>query len=187
MAKTSLLPVESLVKRLRSRFPDATIEIDRPRSRTGDWYLDMTYAGHPVVIQWKDGAGFGVSSSTAHVYGDGADETYQDEEATYGRVVSLLLSRAFTAPPEPVRLSELRKERGITQSELAEILNKPQGEISKIERRQDVKLSTLRDYVQSVGGTLQVLARMPGGIVHAIEIEDEQKTTGPKKVLVAGH
>lgn len=185
MAKASSLPVESLVKQLCSRFPKAKIEVDRPRNRRGDWYLDVTYGNHSVVIRWKEGAGFGVSSSPAHAYGEGADEVYQDEEAAYGRVVSLLLSGGSTAPPEPVRLSELRKERGITQSELAEILNKRQGEISKIERRQDVKLSTLRDYIKSVGGTLQVLACMPGGVV-TIEIEDEQKKSGRKKALVGG-
>jgi hypothetical protein len=185
MVKTSLLPVESLVKQLCSRFPKAKIEVDRPRNRRGDWYLDVTYGDHSVVIQWKEGTGFGVSSSPTHAYGEGPDEVYQGDEATYGRVVSLLLSGGSTAPPEPVRLSELRKERGITQSELAGILNKPQGEISKIERRQDVKLSTLRDYVQSVGGTLQILARMPDGMVHAIEIVDEPKTTGQKKTLGA--
>lgn len=185
MAKTSLLPVELLAKQLGSRFTKAKIEIDRPRNRKGDWYLDVNYNNHSVVIQWKEGVGFGVSSSPVHAYGEGADEVYQDEEATYGRIVSLLLSGGSTAPPAPVRLSELRKERGITQSELAEILNKRQGEISKIERRQDVKLSTLRDYIKSVGGTLQVLARMPEGVV-AIEIEDEQKKSGRKKALVAG-
>jgi hypothetical protein len=142
------------------------------------WYLDVVVGGHAVVIQWKEGAGFGVSSSPAHAYGEGADEVYSDEEAAYGRAVSLLLSRAYTSPPESVRLRELRKEQGISQAELAEILNKQQGEISKIERRQDVKLSTLRDYITSVGGSLQVLARMPGGVVRAIEIQDEHERTG---------
>lgn len=125
------------------------------------------------MIQWQEGRGFGVSSSPAQAFGEGADEVYHDEEAAYGRVVSLLLSGTFTSPPEPVRLRELRKERGLSQAELAELLNKQQGEISKIERRHDVKLSTLRDYVRSVGGTLQVLARLPDGAIRAIELEDE--------------
>lgn len=56
---------------------------------------------------------------------------------------------------------------------MADLLNKQQGEISKIEHRKDVKLSTLRDYVKSIGGTLQVLARLSNGAVRVIEIEDE--------------
>jgi DNA-binding transcriptional regulator YiaG len=186
MAKSKLLPIESLERQLRKRFPEASIQIDRPKNRSGIWYLDIKQEAHPVMIQWQEGKGFGVSSSSAPGYGEGADEAYQDEEATYGRAVSLLLSGTFTSPPEPVRLSELRKERGISQAELAEILNKQQGEVSKIERRNDVKLSTLRDYVKSIGGSLQVLARMPNGAVRAIEIEDEQSKAFRKRSISAG-
>lgn len=172
MAKSTRLPIESLQRQLQQRFPDACIELDPPKKRSGIWYLDVRRNQHPVIIQWQEGKGFGVSSSGDQAYGEGADEVYPDEEATYGRIVSLLLSGGFTSPPERVRLSQLRKERGISQLELADILNKQQGEISKIEHRQDVKLSTLREYVASVGGTLQILARLPGGVVRAIEIEE---------------
>jgi DNA-binding XRE family transcriptional regulator len=181
MGKTSLVAIESLEKLLRKRFPDATIELDRPRNRAGNWFLDVARGEHPVIIGWKDGAGFGVSSSPNHAYGENPDEVYPNEEAAYGRVVSLLLSGSFTSPPEPVRLKELRKARGLSQAELADILNKKQGEVSKIERRQDVKLSTLRDYVESVGGTLQVLARLPGGVVKSIEIEEQPTGAPPAK------
>jgi hypothetical protein len=183
MPKTTSLPIESLAKQLRKRFPNASIEIDRPRARSGVWYLDVVVDDHPVVIEWKEGSGFGVSSSPTHAYGERADEVYPDEEATYGRIVSLLLSGSYTSPPEAVRLRELRKEQGISQEELAEILHKQQGEISKIERRQDVKLSTLRDYIRSVGGTLQVLARLPGGVVRAIEIVENDENHNRKTTL----
>jgi len=157
------------------------MELDRPRRRSGVWYLGITRDGHSVIIQWQAEKGFGVSSAVEPAYGEGADEAYPNEEATYGRVVSLLLSGTHTSLPEPVRLSELRKERGISQAELAEILDKQQGEISKIERRQDVKLSTLRDYVSSVGGVLHVLARMPGGAVRSIEMEGKARPTSQKQ------
>ncbi|MEX0818881.1 MAG: helix-turn-helix transcriptional regulator [Pirellulaceae bacterium] len=186
MAKSNVsLPIEFLECQLRERFPEASVQLDRPRKRSGVWYLDIRRNGHPIIIQWQQGKGFGVSSPAAPGYGEGADEEYPDEEATYGRAVSLLLSGTFTAPPEPVRLSELRKERGISQAELAELLNKQQGEVSKIERRNDVKLSTLRDYVKSIGGSLQVLARLPNGVVRVIEIEDEQNRASRKGSLAA--
>jgi DNA-binding XRE family transcriptional regulator len=186
MAKSNLLPIESLEGNLRKRFSEANIKLDRPKKRSGVWYLDVRQNAHPVVIQWQEGQGFGVSSSAKPGFGEGADEVYADEEAVYGRVVSLLLSGTFTSPPEPVRLSELRKERGISQAELAELLDKQQGEVSKIERRKDVKLSTLRDYVKSIGGTLQVLARLPGGVVRAIELDDERKETPRSSSVAAG-
>lgn len=168
-----LVPIESLAAQLRARFPDAGVELDRPKVRAGVWFLDLRWKDRFVVVQWQSGQGFGVSASAAPGYGEGADEVYADEEAAYGRAISLLLSGAHTAPPEPVRLSELRKERGISQVELADLLNKQQGEISKIEHRKDVKLSTLRDYVESLGGSLQVLARLPNGVVRVIEMDEK--------------
>ena len=185
MEKTSQVPIEILEKQLRSRFPEARILLDRPRKRSGVWYLDVTHDGHPLIIQWQEGSGFGISSSPEHAYGDGADEVYRDDEAIYGRAISLLLSRTYTAPPEPVRLRELRQECGMSQAELAVILNKQQGEISKIERRQDVRVSTLRDYVQSMGGTLQIVASMPGGVVRRLEIEDAKESGARKHAATA--
>ncbi len=176
-----LLPIESLRDQLHERFPEASVQLDRPKKSSGVWYLDLTRDGQSVVVQWQQRNGFGISSPSESGYGAGADEVYQDEEATYGRVVSLLLSRTSTAPPETVRLSDLRRERGLSQVELAEILNKQQGEVSKIERRNDVKLSTLRDYVESIGGSLQVLARLPNGVVRSIEIETDPDQTPRQK------
>lgn len=184
----STLPIEDLDRQLRKRFPSARIQLDRPKKRSGVWFLDVSHEGHPAVIQWQQGKVFGVSSSASSTYGESADETYPDVESTYSRIVSLLLSRNFTSLPEPVHLSELRKAQGISQSELAEILKKQQGEVSKIERRHDVKLSTLRDYVKSVGGTLEILVRLPGGKLQPIAIEEEEEKeprSAGKKALSA--
>lgn len=56
------------------------------------------------------------------------------------------------------RLAELRTSRGMTQVELAERLGKSQGNVSELERRDDVYLSTLREYVEGLGGRLEVAA-----------------------------
>jgi DNA-binding XRE family transcriptional regulator len=163
MANAAKIDIETLAKQLRKRFPEASIALDRPKRSTGVWYLDVAREGHPVTVEWKANRGFGVSSSPAPGYGEGADEVYTDAEAAYGRVVSLLLSRMFTSPPEPVRLRELRKARGLSQAELAELLNKQQGEVSKIENRNDVLVSTLREVVESMGATLKISARFADG------------------------
>ncbi len=55
-------------------------------------------------------------------------------------------------------LSELRSERGLTQTELANRLGKSQGNVSELERREDVYLSSLREYVEALGGHLEVSA-----------------------------
>lgn len=59
-------------------------------------------------------------------------------------------------PPDAVRLPDLRKEHGLTQVELASRLGMTQSDLSKLERRNDVRLSTLRAYVEALGGSLHV-------------------------------
>src|SRR6187402_1456698 len=118
MANEPTMPIESLERSLKKRFPDARVALDRPRKASGTWFLDIALNQHPVIVQWQKGKGFGISSSPEKVYGEGADEVYKDEEAAYGRIVSLLLSRTFTSPPPAVSLKELRKENGLSQADI---------------------------------------------------------------------
>ncbi len=60
-------------------------------------------------------------------------------------------------------LEELRGARRLTQTDMAEMLDVPQSSISRIERRADMYLSTLRDYVHAVGGELRIQAVFPDG------------------------
>jgi|RhiMethySRZTD1v2_1073278.scaffolds.fasta_scaffold40866_3 hypothetical protein len=62
-------------------------------------------------------------------------------------------------------LRQLRVARGRTQLEVAEQLGATQPEVSKLERRGDVRLSTLRSYVEALGGSLSVVARFEDGDV----------------------
>ena len=64
-----------------------------------------------------------------------------------------------------MQLNELRRARELTQQELAEAIGITQGEISKLERRSDMYLSTLRRYVRAMGGELEIVARFPDGQV----------------------
>lgn len=59
---------------------------------------------------------------------------------------------------DALTLRELRSERGITQVELADRLGKTQGSVSELERRDDWYLSSLREYIEALGGRLQVAA-----------------------------
>ncbi|MFA7503533.1 MAG: helix-turn-helix transcriptional regulator [Burkholderiaceae bacterium] len=58
-------------------------------------------------------------------------------------------------------LKDLRKAAQRTQDELAEIMGMGQGAISRIEKRDDMLVSTLQHYVESLGGTFQILATFP--------------------------
>ena len=59
-------------------------------------------------------------------------------------------------------LRKLRLHRRLTQQELADRLGTTQPEISKLERRRDVRLSTIRAYVVALGGSLGLVARFDG-------------------------
>lgn len=62
---------------------------------------------------------------------------------------------------DAIALAELRKQRGATQTDLAEVLEVTQANISRIEHEEDLYLSTLRDYVAALGGELELVAVFP--------------------------
>jgi len=55
-------------------------------------------------------------------------------------------------------LRALRESAGKTQTELAELSKLAQSELSQIERRDDHMVSTLRRFVEGLGGKLEVNA-----------------------------
>ncbi|MDQ3253534.1 MAG: helix-turn-helix domain-containing protein [Acidobacteriota bacterium] len=69
-------------------------------------------------------------------------------------------------------LQELRAARKLTQEELAKTLNVNQAAVSKLERRADMYVSTLREFVRAMGGELEITARFPEGAVRINQFED---------------
>ena len=64
-----------------------------------------------------------------------------------------------------VTLYRLREERGLTQVEVADILEVTQGNISRLEHASDLYLSTLSRYVEALGGHLELTAVFPDQVV----------------------
>ena len=64
-----------------------------------------------------------------------------------------------------IQLDDLRRMIGLTQEELASRLGTNQPSVSKLERREDMYLSTLQDVVGAMGGSLEIYARFPGQLV----------------------
>lgn len=64
-----------------------------------------------------------------------------------------------------MKLAELRKAVGTTQSELASQLSVTQATVSGIESGRDIKVGTLERYVEALGGKLSVTADFPDGQV----------------------
>jgi transcriptional regulator with XRE-family HTH domain len=69
-------------------------------------------------------------------------------------------------------LYELRAARSLTQEKLAEQLHVKQAAVSKLERRTDMYVSTLRAYVRAMGGELEIIARFPDGDVRIEQFEE---------------
>ena len=75
------------------------------------------------------------------------------------------VSRRTEATMASMPLQELRQARHLSQQTLAEALGASQAAISKLERRADMYVSTLRRYVNALGGELEITARFPEGSV----------------------
>jgi len=78
-------------------------------------------------------------------------------------------------------LQELRQARALSQQELAEVLGLNQATVSKLERRTDMYLSSLRRFVEAMGGELEISASFPDGKVRIQLLEDleEEKKAVP--------
>jgi transcriptional regulator with XRE-family HTH domain len=79
---------------------------------------------------------------------------------------------------ERIGFGKLRQARQQTQIAVAERLKIPQGAVSRMEKRSDLLLSTLREYVGALGGKLELRAVFPDA---NFELETLAETTSAKK------
>lgn len=76
---------------------------------------------------------------------------------------------------QEMALDELREARKLTQENLAELLNVNQAAVSKLENRVDMYVSTLRRFVEAMGGQLVITAHFQDGIVQIGQFAQERK------------
>ena len=69
-------------------------------------------------------------------------------------------------------LSQLRHARRLTQVQLAAALGVSQAQVSRIENQADLYLSTLRSYVEAMGGELQLHAVFPDGQAAHVSVDE---------------
>ena len=83
-------------------------------------------------------------------------------------------------------LAQVRKAKSLTQTTIAIILDIDQSEVSRLERRSDMLLSTLRSFIQAAGGELQLVATFPGSRpVHLLVGPDAAHRQGPGRASAA--
>ena len=97
-------------------------------------------------------------------------------------------ARAAQLIAEEMTLQELRRARKLTQVRMAKQLGIGQDGVSKLEKRADLMISTLRKAVEAMGGSLSLVAEFPDRdpvVLSGIsEDEPNPRPTGKKRVHV---
>ena len=83
-------------------------------------------------------------------------------------------------------LGELRRMAGKAQADVASALNIKQPSVSKIEKQADLYLSTLRSYVEAVGGQLDLVVRLPSHPPLHLRYLGDVSSGGPSPVAKRG-
>ena len=170
--------IEKLQQRIQKKLPSVATQIDRPANPEGLWCLDLRKENQLIVIEWRPGRGFDISSGTGG-YGEGPDEVHATPAAVEARLKELLDSGKETTPPHSVLVQRLRELRGFTQEQIADRMGIRQATVSRIERG-DMYLSTLSRLVASMGGKLQIQAVFPDSIIPLDEPTPEVKVSSSK-------
>jgi DNA-binding XRE family transcriptional regulator len=80
------------------------------------------------------------------------------------------VKRRARAQVEELTLQQLRRKMSKTQADVARTADMTQSELSRLESRGDHRISTLRRYVEALGGELEVIAVFGGRRVKLTEV-----------------
>jgi DNA-binding XRE family transcriptional regulator len=89
-------------------------------------------------------------------------------------------ARAKELIEEELTLRDLRQAQHLTQERMAELLGVEQENVSRLERRADLLLSTLSSYVAAMGGKLRLVAEFPNRRPVAVALGDLSGDDAPK-------
>jgi transcriptional regulator with XRE-family HTH domain len=81
---------------------------------------------------------------------------------------------------EDMNLTQLREARSLSQAALGEILHVEQPAVAKLEKRADMYVSTLRRFIEAMGGELEIVAKFPNRNVRIRNFKDLGKTSARK-------
>ena len=78
---------------------------------------------------------------------------------------------------DELHLAQLRKARGLTQAAVAELLGVSQAEVSKMERRSELYIGTLKKFIEAMNGELVLAARFADGVEVPIKLGETEDAT----------
>ena len=94
-------------------------------------------------------------------------------------------ARAEQLIAEEMALRHLRKAREMTQTRMGELRGIGQDSVSRLESRSDLLLSTLRSYVEAMGGSLKLVVEFPDSVAVLTsmgEVEDGKEGRASRRV-----
>jgi hypothetical protein len=91
--------LEQLKDDLTATFPAWKLQLDAAAHPAGSWFLDVTDGEQGLVVDWRPGGTFGITSLPCEGFGCGADETYETREETAARIKHLFETRTRTQSP----------------------------------------------------------------------------------------
>lgn len=103
---------------------------------------------------------------------------WRDIRGTFPPEIEGRIRREVIDAAGVMTLYQLREARSLTQVNLAKVLRVNQGAVSRMEKRTDMYVSTLRSYIQAMGGQLQVKAIFPEG---EVEIDQFETLAAPRE------
>jgi transcriptional regulator with XRE-family HTH domain len=100
-----------------------------------------------------------------------------------------IAARAGALIGEEIALRHLRKAQRLTQERMAQLLGIGQDSVSRLESRSDLLLSTLKSYVEAMGGSLKLVVEFPDSVAVLSslgEAGDAKKPPAPKQKASRG-
>jgi hypothetical protein len=86
-------------------------------------------------------------------------KNWKDIRRTLSPEAEARIVAELTKAREEMPLCDLRRAREFTQAQLAAVMNDQQSSVSRLEKQADMYVSTLRSYIEAMGGELEVVAR----------------------------
>lgn len=137
------------------------MKVTAPSGRGKIWWIDARSREHSVVVEWSPEDGFGLSATDGNDYNTAATETFARVDDAITRIVDVLKASKKIGSRKEMFLQRLREHREVSQEALAELMKVSQASVSKTEHRQDMLLSTLRSFIEALGGNLHLVAKFP--------------------------
>lgn len=147
--------IEQLKRLLKESLPQCAISVDAPDDASGNWMLDVSMGRKRHTLEYRPGKGFGLFQENAG-YGERPVEIYRTPERAAQRLAQLMA--ASHGKRTQLNFKDIRELYGHSQVQLARKVGIKQSAISRFEKRDEVKLSTLAAAVKALGGKLEVRA-----------------------------